>query len=126
MAYISDESGRNEVYVRPFSLDPPGSAGKWQVSTDGGLDPIWARNSRELFYRNGDRMMAVDVTTTPSFTPDKPRQLFRGGFVSILNVTSCDVSADGRRFVMILPGQPEAPPTQLNLLLNWAQELKRR
>ena len=57
LAYVSNESGRFEIYARPFS----GPGGKWQISTEGGTEPVWARNGRELFYRNGDKMMAVDV-----------------------------------------------------------------
>ena len=62
-AYQSDETGRDEVYVAPY----PGPGGKVLVSNDGGTEPRWARNGRELFYRNGERMMAVDIQTTPAF-----------------------------------------------------------
>jgi len=68
MAYISDESGRFEVYVQPY----PGPGGKWQISTEGGVEPVWARNGRELFYRNGDQMMAVEITTDPIFSAGRP------------------------------------------------------
>src|ERR1700676_5576985 len=63
LAYISDESGRFEVYVQSY----PGPGGKWQISTEGGTEPVWTRNGRELFYRSGDKMMAVDVATQPGF-----------------------------------------------------------
>src|SRR5262249_40907867 len=59
LAYESNESGQFEVYVRPF----PGRGGRLQISTQGGLEPVWSRNGRELFYRNGDRMMAVEVSS---------------------------------------------------------------
>jgi Tol biopolymer transport system component len=59
LAYESDESGRPEVYVQPY----PGLGGKWQVSTDGGLEPVWNRDGRELFYRSANKVMAVDVAT---------------------------------------------------------------
>ncbi len=59
LAYVSDESGRFEIYVQPF----PGPGGKWQISNGGGIEPVWAKNGRELFYRNGDRMMDVEITT---------------------------------------------------------------
>ena len=66
LAYLSDESGRLEVYVQPY----PGPGGKWQISTEGGAEPVWARDGQELFYRsiNGDRMMAVEITTDPTFS----------------------------------------------------------
>ena len=61
LAFVSDESGREEVYVRPF----PGLDGKWQISTEGGTQPMWSRDGKELFFRNGDRMMAVAISTEP-------------------------------------------------------------
>ncbi len=72
LAYVSDESGRQEVYVRPFAA----SGSRWPISADGGADPVWARNGRELFYRNGDRMMTatVAVTSDGSFSATKPRR----------------------------------------------------
>ena len=77
LAYISDESGRYEIYVQPY----PGPGGKWQISTEGGTEPVWNRNGRELFYRSGDKMMAVDIATQPSFAAGKPRMLFEGPYV---------------------------------------------
>ncbi len=71
LAYISEESGGLQVYVQPY----PGPGGKWQVSTAGGNFPQWNPNSRELFYRNGDTTMVVDVTTSPTFSAGKPRVL---------------------------------------------------
>src|ERR1019366_2369556 len=64
MAYVSNESGRNEIYVVAY----PGPGGKWQISTEGGTEPIWNRNGRELFFRDGKKMMAVDIATLPSFS----------------------------------------------------------
>ena len=76
LAYISDESGRYEIYVQPY----PGPGGKWQISTEGGTEPVWNPNGRELFYRNGDKMMAVDIATQPGFSAGKPRMLFEGQY----------------------------------------------
>ena len=73
LAYVSDESGRPEIYVQPY----PGPGGKWQISTEGGTEPVWNPNGRELFYRSGDKMMAVDIATQPSFAAGKPRVLLR-------------------------------------------------
>jgi Tol biopolymer transport system component len=72
VAYTSNESGRWEVYVRPF----PGPGGKVQISSEGGVEAVWSRNGRELFYRNRARMMAVAVTLDPTFSAAKPRLLF--------------------------------------------------
>ena len=124
LAYISDESGRYEIYVQPY----PGPGGKWQISTEGGTEPVWNRNGRELFYRSGDKMMAVDIATQPGFAAGKPRVLFEGPYVPTpLTATNYDVSPDGQRFLMLKPSdQAQAAPTQINVVLNWFEELKRR
>jgi hypothetical protein len=109
--------------VQPF----PGPGAKTQISTEGGAEPVWARNGRELFYRNGDKMMAVDITTQPSITAGSPRLLFEGRYEFSGNGDSgYDVSLDGQRFLMIQPVEPEQPATQINVVLNWFEELKRR
>src|SRR6266853_1468333 len=74
--YISDESGRFEIYVQPY----PGAGGKWQISTEGGTEPVWNPNGRELFYRSGNKMMAADIATQPNFAAGKPRVLFEGRY----------------------------------------------
>ncbi|MFY9532178.1 MAG: protein kinase, partial [Candidatus Acidiferrales bacterium] len=124
LAYISDESGRFEIYVQPY----PGPGGKWQISTEGGTEPMWNRNGRELFYRSGERMMAVDIATQPSFTVGKPRMLFKGQYVPTATTPpNYDVSPDGQRFLMLKPTeQAQAAQTQINVVLNWFEELKRR
>ncbi len=121
MAYTSNETGRDEVFVQPF----PGPGGKWTISTDGGSEPVWARNGRELFYRNGDRMMAVSVEIKPGFSPGRPRQLFEGRYMREQFHQNYDVSPDGQRFLMVRPGQ-DAASSQINIVLNWSEELKRR
>jgi Tol biopolymer transport system component len=123
LAYISDESGRYEVYVQPY----PGPGGKWQISTEGGTEPVWNPNGRELFYRSGDKMLAVDITTQPGFAAGNPRMLFEGPYeLSPVQIAQYDVSPDGQRFLMLKPSEQEAAPTQINVVLNWFEELKRR
>jgi eukaryotic-like serine/threonine-protein kinase len=124
LAYVSDESGRNEVYVQPY----PGPGGKWQISTEGGTEPVWNRNGRELFYRSGDKMMAVNIATQSGFTAGTPRLLFQGQYVpASTSSPNYDVSADGQRFLMLKRSeQAGAAPTQINVVLNWFEELKRR
>jgi serine/threonine-protein kinase len=122
LAYVSDESGRPEIYVQPF----PGPGGKWQISTDGGSEPAWNPNGRELFYRTGDSMMAVPVTTQPSFSAGRPTELFKGTYLAStfpLTGTTYDVTRDGQRFLMIK--DQAASATQINVVVNWFQELKR-
>jgi hypothetical protein len=123
LAYISDESGRYEVYVQPY----PGPGGKTQISTDGGTEPVWNRNGRELFYRSGEKMMAVDITTQPSFSAGKPKMLFQGPYLPTgTTVPFYDVSPDGGRFLMLSPAEPTTPLTQIVVVQNWFEELKQR
>jgi len=122
LAYASDASGRYEIYVQPY----PGPGGRWPISTEGGTEPVWSRNGRELFYRSGDKMMAVEIDTRSSFAAGKPKSLFQGLYqpTPILDA-NYDVSPDSRRFLMIKPGGEEQAPTQVNLVLNWFEDLKR-
>jgi serine/threonine-protein kinase len=123
LAYASNETGRFEVYVQLFS----GAGGKWQISTEGGREPVWARNPNELFYRNGGKMMVVNLTTQPSFHAGKPRMLFEGHYAAdTIRVRNYDVTPDGQRFVMIKPSEQELSATQINVVLNWFEDLKRR
>jgi serine/threonine protein kinase/Tol biopolymer transport system component len=124
LAYVSDESGRYEIYVQPY----PGPGGKLQISTEGGTEPVWNRSGRELFYRNGGKMMAVDIATQPNFAAGKPRMLFEGKYQpSPGTAPNYDVSPDGQRFLMLKPvEQAQSAPTQINVVLNWFEELKRR
>jgi serine/threonine-protein kinase len=120
IAYESDETGRSEVYVRPF----PGPGGKWQVSTDGGEKPVWARNGRELFYRNGNKMMAAPVETKPAFKAGTPRVLFEKPYWQAGH--DYDVTPDGQHFIMIKRSEQQEAPVQVNVVVNWFEELKRQ
>jgi serine/threonine-protein kinase len=123
LAYVSDESGRYEVYVQPY----PGPGGKYLISTEGGREPLWNNNGRELFYRSGDKVMAVDVMTQPNFSAGKPKELFEGRYLQLGGtVPQFAFSPDGQRFLMLKPVEQEAAvPTQINVVLNWTEELKR-
>jgi serine/threonine protein kinase/Tol biopolymer transport system component len=124
LAYISDESGRYEIYVQPY----PGPGGKWQISTEGGTEPVWNPSGRELFYRSGDKMMAVDISAQPGFSAGRPRMLFEGQYVPTpATAPNYDVSPDGQRFLMLKPVESAvAAPTQINVVLNWFEELKQK
>jgi Tol biopolymer transport system component/predicted Ser/Thr protein kinase len=125
LAYVSNESGRPEVYVQPY----PGPGGKWQISTEGGTEPAWNHNGKELFYRTGNKMMALDVATQPGFVVGKPHMLFEGQYVTNdwpQVSTVYDVSADGQRFLMVKPTEQASSATQINVVLNWFEELKRK
>jgi serine/threonine-protein kinase len=122
IVYESNESGLREVYVRPF----PGPDGIWQISSDGGTQPVWARNGREIFYRRGSRMMAVAVETEGRFRHAKPTVLFDVPMAfSGSTVDHYDVTPDGQRFVMI-EGEDGSAATQIHVVLNWFEELKER
>jgi Tol biopolymer transport system component len=124
LAYVSNESGRPEVYVQAF----PGPGGKWQISTDGGTDPTWNRNGRELFFRSGNKMLSVDVKIQAGFTAGKPRVLFEGSYVTSdfpSSGSSYDVSPDGQQFLMIKPAEQSSSETQINIVMNWFEELNR-
>jgi serine/threonine-protein kinase len=134
LAYQSDESGRDEVYVRPF---PNTDAGRSTISSDGGSRPVWARNGRELFYAVGSspspvRVMRVAVDTAKGFSSAVPQQLFEGRYYvdprSTVRGRTYDVSPDGQRFLMIKDTDPseQAPTQSLVVVLNWVEELKAR
>ena len=116
VAYESNEGGRIEIYVVPY----PGPGGKSQVSTDGGTQPRWNRNGRELFFRSGARMMAVDVETAASFQAGAARVLFE-------RVSSdYDVAPDGKRFLMLKPSTTAGDSTEIHVIVNWFDDLRRR
>ncbi|MFB3067783.1 MAG: hypothetical protein ACE1ZI_00810, partial [Acidobacteriota bacterium] len=120
VAYRSNESGRQEIYVQPF----PSTGAKWLISTEGGEEAVWAR-SGELFYRNGDQMMVVDITTEPTFTHGNPTLLFEGPYARVGFRAAYDVTPDGQRFLMIKESEQDLAVTKLNVVLNWFEELKR-
>jgi serine/threonine-protein kinase len=124
LAFDSNQSGRFEVYVRPF-LNVAGQ--QWQVSANGGGRPIWSRSGRELFFLSADRnMMVADVRGTTEFSPSVPRKLFSAAayYSSAYGLGVYDISADGRRFVMLkeLPSNEPAEPPQLTVTINWASQ----
>ncbi len=121
MAFTSNRSGRLEVYVRPF----PGEGGVQQISTDGGLEPVWAQNGKELFYRNGRKMMGVSVQTGATFKAENPELLFEGSYAYNFTgkTSNYDVTPDGQRFLMV--EEAEEGQGQINVVLNWFEELKR-
>jgi eukaryotic-like serine/threonine-protein kinase len=131
LGYCSNESGKSQVYVQAF----PGPGPKIQISNDGGTDPVWKRNAGELYYRSGDSMMAVAVSTTPKFTAGRPQELWKGHYSHGMS-SSCgppgatssnyDVTADGKRFLMIKDeDQDRATSKQIVVVLGWANELNR-
>jgi len=131
VAYCSNRTGRSEVYVEPW----PGPGMRVQLTSDGGMDPLFSRNGREIFYRNGDRMMAVQVSLAGGqFDTGPPTLLWTGHYSPGLS-SSCgppgvssanyDVSADGRRFLMVKDEDDDAGSSSIVVVLHWADELSR-
>jgi serine/threonine-protein kinase len=125
IAYQSNESGNEEVYVRPF---PNVDAGRWQVSAGGGTRPKWGRDGKELFYLVApDTIMTVPVDIAgATFSAANPVAAAKGAFLAPQDGRNYDVTADGRRFVVIKDAvQAATIPPQLVLVMNWTDELKR-
>jgi len=130
IAYVSDESGRREVYVRSF----PAAKGKWQISNEGGAEPLWAPNGKRLFYRSGvaepyapTQVWMVEVQTGSGFFAARPKLLFeQAGYGVGIPVRGWDISADGERFLMVkLEDRRPQPLTEMVLVQNWFEELRR-
>ncbi len=131
IVYCSMETGRAEIYVQPW----PGPGQKIQVSSEGGMDPVWRPDGKEIFYRNGPKMMVVAVSTQPSLKLGAPQLLWEGDYmfgpssgcgIKGTTTTSYDVSPDGQRFLMIRESDQRMYATQIVVVLNWVEELKRR
>jgi len=120
IAYVSDESGRFEVYVRIF----PSGDGKWRVSANGGGGPRWRRDGKELFYTEGNKLMAVAVTAQPGFSTGNPAALFEEN--TLLSFTpQYDVTADGKRFI-VRERLVNEKPLAIHVVNNWFEEFRRR
>jgi serine/threonine-protein kinase len=120
LAYVSDESGRNEVYVRPFP--PPGPV--TVVSIGGGSEPVWSRDGTKLFYRHLNDLMGVSVRNAPRLEVGRPAAAMEAPLLPGSGGNpSYDVAADGRRF-MALRSAAESSVDELRLVLNWADGLR--
>lgn len=116
LAFTSDESGQNEVYVQPF----PGPGPKRQISVGGGQEPGWSHSGQELFYRRGGQMLGVRLHhNATDLLPDRPKPLFEGLFhYTVTFSRTFDVAPDGR-FLMVTDLDPEHAPKQVSIILNW-------
>jgi hypothetical protein len=113
LAYVSSGSGRMEVYLRPASGED-----RYPVSTAGGMHPLWSRDGRQIYFRNGQQMLAVDVTSIPVVRLSPPRLLFerRYSFGPNITIANYSLSSDGREFLMV---RENAGSGRLSLTLNW-------
>jgi serine/threonine-protein kinase len=124
IAYTSDESGRDEIYVRPY----PGPGGKWPISRDGGREPVWSATGTELFFRQGNSIVGVEVQTNGEIVAGEPRIIVSGGYdvtYAASGSQTYDVAPDGQRFVTTQSVEHEAP-RHIRVVLNWFEELKER
>jgi serine/threonine-protein kinase len=119
LAYVSNESGNDEVYVRAF----PEPSGRWLISEGGGREPLWSRDGRELFYRNGNKLISVAVETDPVFGKGSQEVVLEGTYNPIDNKANYDIHPDGEHFVLFK--RPEAA-AGLTIVLNWFEELLQR
>jgi serine/threonine-protein kinase len=122
LAYASDQTGQQEIWVRPY----PGPGAAVRISPNGGVEPVWARSGRELYYLEGTRLMAVAVTAGDRFNFSPATLLFDNDYLLSSQPPSYDVAPDGR-FLMIKPigGDTEVAPSQIVVIQNWLEELKR-
>ena len=118
LAYTSEESGKNEIYVAAF----PGPGARWQISTEGGAQPRWRRDGKELFYLSSDlRLMSVEIqASSATLEPGVPKVLFEPHPLP----TFYDAAADGQRFLMVSSGVEQSPP--ITLLQNWSAAIGKR
>jgi Tol biopolymer transport system component len=125
IAYRSNESGRGELYVRPFVASGPSlGEGKWQVSRDGAATPVWRNDGKELVFMGANgSVMAVDVNGSgTAFQLGTPKELF-----AVLGYTAWDAAADGKRFLMTVAPRPaqQNSQTPITVVLHWQADLKR-
>ncbi len=123
VTYLSNESGRLEVYVRPF----PEGGGKWQVSANGGASPDWSNDGKELFYVERTTLMSVTVSTAAGFSAGEATPLFEHPGLFGGGSTTYDASADGQRFVLVedVEGKEAAAPS-IHVIENWYEEFRER
>jgi len=118
IAYQSDKTGRNEIYITPY----PGPIHEQMISNNGGTGPVWSRDGRELFYYEKDMMKIVTIDTSPKLEWETPETLF-GGIDLTGGVPDYDIHPDGDKFVMIRSWRSQL--NSINIVLNWFEELKR-
>jgi len=119
LAYTANSTGRSEIWVRAV----PGPGAAVRVSPNGGADPVWARNSRELYYREGDKMMAIGVELGATFNFKPPMELFKASILSSVQPPHYDVLPDGR-FIFVTPDETRDVP--ISVILNWSELLRNR
>jgi serine/threonine protein kinase len=121
LAYVSDKTGTDEVYVRTY----PNPGPEWQISNKGGAEPVWSADGRELYYRNGYKMMAVTIQREPDFKPIGEEVLFEKNFLTSRNSPMYDVHPDGTHFLMVQPDKVYTDH-RIHVVLNWLEEIDQK
>jgi hypothetical protein len=121
IAYTSNETGRYEVYVIPW----PATGQKWQISSDGGMEPKWSYSRKEIYFRSLDmkKMMVAGYEVAPSFVPDKCRVLWEGEYLDIAGY-SYDITPEGENFLMKKSSETRNTTTRIELVTNWFDEIR--
>jgi serine/threonine-protein kinase len=123
VAYQATVASRQEIFVAPFS----GPGARRLVSTDGGTEPLWSRDGRELFFQSGSRLMRVTVTPGATFSASPPQLVHEGRFFrTITGNTSFSITRDGARFLRVQPVDQPPAITHIELVLDWFRALRRR
>ncbi len=123
MAYQSDESGSFEIFVRPF---PDINGGRWQVSAGGGASPLWGTDLHEIFFRRGQSVARVGVSTTPTFAPGTPATLFQTNLMPDAGGIQYALAPGGKRFVLIKTHASAETRSEYHVVLNWFDEVRAR
>jgi len=121
ITYVSDETGRFEVYVRPF----PDPGGKWQLSVDGGFEPYWSPDGREVFFRRGEKILSTEIDTSEGLRAGRPRVVV-DNLPRFLSLQAYAVDQRGRGFLLTEPAEGEDAPDRVVVIVNWFDELRRR
>ena len=123
LAYQSRESGKYEIYVTKF----PEKGGKWQVSVDGGIEPIWSQDGKRIYYRHGTNwkeIMAVNIETDPGFHAEKPDSLFAGNYPQVIFGWNYDLHFEGEKFVMVKELEMDSLVNQIYVVCNLPTDIK--
>ncbi|HZM70440.1 MAG TPA: hypothetical protein VFB95_08745, partial [Candidatus Cryosericum sp.] len=121
LAYVSNENGSHEVFVRPF----PGPGGRWQISTSGGVEPRWSPTGKEIFYRDDGKLFRVPVDgSSTAFVAGRPERYLEGMPMGG-NPHTYDLAPDGRRVLALIYTESVAASRDPTLILNWAAEVER-
>jgi serine/threonine-protein kinase len=122
LAYVENEASGGQIFVTSY----PDLEGKWLVSSEDGLEPVWAPNGKAIYYRDGTSVVAVPVQTEGGFSLGRAQSLFEDVYVTDSNCRSYDIHPDGKRFLMMKEVEEEVPLTELIVVENWFEDLKRR